>query len=72
MPYHDAKYPYDQRLARAAPAMLATLQRVLNVFTELDGVWRTADATYVDQLIASDGVRAVDESIYNATGRSGP
>lgn len=72
MPFPDAKYPFDQRLVRAAPAMLETLRRAQSTFAELDGVWRTADATYVDQLICGpDGLRGADEAIYNATGKGG-
>lgn len=70
MPFPDAKYPYDQRLAKAAPAMLDTLRRLHSTLAELDGVWRTADATYVDSLICGPcGLRGADEAIYNATGR---
>lgn len=30
MPYPDAKYPYDQRLVRAAPELLAALRVATN------------------------------------------
>jgi hypothetical protein len=29
MPYPDAKYPYDQRLARAAPELLAAVKDIV-------------------------------------------
>lgn len=30
MPYPDAKYPYDQRLVRAAPALLEAVQNAVH------------------------------------------
>lgn len=32
MPYPDAKYPYDQRLVRAAPELLAAAQSMQHAF----------------------------------------
>jgi hypothetical protein len=50
--------------------MLAALKRMREVFEQLsDGDWRSLDATYVDQLIASDGLRGCDKVIAKAEGR---
>lgn len=71
MPFPDAQYPYDQRLAKAAPDLLRLVGRLREVFEQLsDGDWRELDATYVDQLIESDGLRGCDIAIAQATGRS--
>lgn len=71
MPYPDAQYPYDQRLAKAAPALLSALRRMREVFEQLsDGDWRHMDATYVDQLIESDGLLGCDQAISEAQGRN--
>ena len=58
-------------LIEAAPDMLATLRRMREVFEQLsDGDWRHMDATYVDQLIESDGLLGCDRAIAKAEGRS--
>lgn len=58
------------RILAAAPEMLAALKRMREVFEQLsDGDWRSLDATYVDQLIASDGLRGCDKVIAKAEGR---
>jgi len=79
MPYPDSEYPSllrgrdkreSQRLLAAAPEMLATLKRMREVFEQLaDGDWRMLDATYVDQLIESDGLHGCDQAIAKAEGR---
>ena len=70
MPFPDAKYPFDQRLVKAAPDLLRLVGRLREVFEQLsDGDWRELDATYVDQLIESDGLRGCDIAIAQATGK---
>lgn len=70
MPFPDATYPYDQRLSKAAPDLLRLVGRLREVFEQLsDGDWRELDATYVDQLIESDGLHACDRAIAKAEGR---
>jgi len=79
MPYPDSEYPSilrgrdkreSQRLMAAAPDMLAALKRMREVFEQLaDGDWRMLDATYVDQLIESDGLHGCDQAIATAEGR---
>ena len=59
----------NARLIAAAPAMLLALKRMREVFEELDDDWRHMDATYVDQLIASDGLHGCDQVIAKAEGR---
>jgi hypothetical protein len=39
------------------------------VFEQLSDDWRELDATYVDQLIDSDGLRGCDIAIAKAEGR---
>lgn len=74
MVYYDED-DYEQaanlHLIAAAPEMLAALKRVREVFEQLsDGDWRELDATYVDQLIESDGLFGCDRAIAKAEGRS--
>jgi hypothetical protein len=79
MPYPDSEYPSilrgrdkreSQRLMAAAPEMLKALKRMREVFEQLaDGDWRTLDATYVDQLIESDGLHGCDQAIAKAEER---
>jgi len=79
MPYPDSEYPSilrgkgkrdSQRLLAAAPEMLAALYRMREVFEQLSGGdWRELDATYVDQLIESDGLLGCDQAIAKAEGR---
>ena len=64
----DACLPYP---FAAAPELLAVLKRMREVFEQLsDGDWRHMDATYVDQLIDSDGLLGCDRAIAKAEGRS--
>lgn len=79
MPFPDSTYPSVIRgytptqslgMMNAAPEMLRVLRRVREVFEQLsDGDWRHLDATYVDQLIESDGLHACDQVIALAEGR---
>jgi hypothetical protein len=65
----DKEMAANVRLIAAAPDMLAALLRVREVFEQLsEGDWRELDATYVDQLIESDGLRGCDRAIAKATG----
>lgn len=80
MPYPDSEYPSilrgrdkreSQRLLAAAPEMLLALMRARDVFEELKyGSWRNMDATYVDQLIESNGLLGCEQAIAKAEGRS--
>lgn len=59
----------NARLIAAAPCLLATIKRMREVFEQLsDGDWRTLDASYVDELIESDGLRSCDLAIAKAKG----
>lgn len=56
-------------LIAAAPSLLATIKRMREVFEQLsDGDWRILDASYVDELIESDGLRSCDLAIAKAEG----
>lgn len=67
----DAEQEANVRLIASAPELLATLKRMRELFEQLsDGDWRHLDATYVDQLIDSDGLRGCDLAIARAEGRS--
>lgn len=56
-------------LIAAAPDMLAALEQMREVFEQLsDGDWRSMDATYVDQLVESYGLRGCDVAIAKAKG----
>jgi hypothetical protein len=67
---HDMTADADALLIAAAPEMLAALKRMREVFEQLsDGDWRSLDATYVDQLIESDGLHGCDQAIAKAEGR---
>jgi hypothetical protein len=60
----------DDPIVAAAPEMLAALKRMREVFEQLsEGDWRRLDATYVDQLIESDGLHGCDKAIAKAEGR---
>lgn len=62
--------PADVRLMAAAPELLRLIGRLREVFEQLsDGDWRHLDATYVDQLIESDGLHACEQAIAKAEGR---
>ena len=50
MPYKDAKYPP----VKAPGCCWAALRDALAAFEELDMGWRELDATYVDQLVATN------------------
>lgn len=61
----------NAHLIAAAPDLLATVKRLREVFEQLsDGDWRHLDATYVDQLIESDGLIGCDQVIAKAKGRT--
>jgi len=62
-------YESTARLVAAAPALLALVKRLREVFEELDDDWRVMDATRVDELISSDGLYACDQAIAKAEGR---
>ena len=66
----DQEMAANVRLISAAPEMMAALLRMREVFEELDDDWRHMDATYVDQLISSDGLHGCDQAIAKAEGRS--
>jgi len=67
----DHEQAANLHLITAAPEMLATLKRLREVFEQLsDGDWRHMDATYVDQLIESDGLLGCDKVIAKAEGSS--
>lgn len=62
--------PDDIRLMAAAPELLLLVKRLREVFEPLsDGDWRHLDATYVDELIESDGLEACARAIAKAEGR---
>jgi hypothetical protein len=79
MPFPDSQYPsvlrgYDrrqsERLLNAAPHLLMALGRMREIFEQLsDGDWRELDATYVDQLIESDGLHGCDIALAKAKGK---
>lgn len=69
----DYEQAANLHLITAAPEMLATLKRLREVFEQLgDGDWRRIDATYVDQLIESDGLLGCDKVIAKAEGKEVP
>lgn len=60
-------------LIEAAPDMLLALMRARDVFEELKyGSWRNMDATYVDQLIESNGLLGCEQAIAKARGQEVP
>jgi hypothetical protein len=65
----DDEMEANLRLVAAAPELLAALKRMREVFEQLSDDWRELDATYVDQLIDSDGLRGCDIAIAKAEGR---
>lgn len=66
----DAEQAANVSLIESAPALLALVKRLHEVFEQLDGDWRELDATYVDELISSDGLRACEQAIAKAEGRT--
>ncbi len=67
---HGQRLDADARLIASAPEMMNALKRMREVFEQLaDGDWRQLDATYVDQLIESDGLHGCDQAIAKAEGR---
>lgn len=73
-PSNEDEYLTDATLPplyAAAPELLAALKRMREVFQQFsDGDWRHMDATYVDQLIESDGLHGCEQAIAKAEGRS--
>lgn len=59
MPYPDAKYPYDQRLVRAAPGLLESCRRLLEIVEaeyEADECPEDLDSWRAAVQLASDAI----------------
>lgn len=59
MPYPDAKYPYDQRLARAAPDLLAACMNLFNCLMDWTEIADEEDRRSADDAAMVEASRAI-------------